>query len=104
IYVLELSSFQLETTSSLVLKAAVVLNVTADHLDRYPSVEAYARAKGRILANASTVVLNADDPWVLAMRDRDYRADAARTVTFSIERNDADFSLLREGSRLRSEE
>ena len=36
LYVLELSSFQLETTSSLALKAAVVLNVTADHLDRYP--------------------------------------------------------------------
>jgi UDP-N-acetylmuramoylalanine--D-glutamate ligase len=100
LYVLELSSFQLETTSSLVLKAAVVLNVSADHLDRYPSVEAYARAKGRILAKAATVVLNADDPWVLAMRDKDYRSDAARTVTFSIERNDADFSLLREGGRL----
>jgi UDP-N-acetylmuramoylalanine--D-glutamate ligase len=99
LYVLELSSFQLETISSLVLKAAVVLNVSADHLDRYPSVEAYARAKGRILAKAATVVLNADDPWVLAMRDRDYRSDAARTVTFSIERNDADYSLLREGGR-----
>jgi UDP-N-acetylmuramoylalanine--D-glutamate ligase len=99
-YVLELSSFQLETTSSLVLKAAVVLNVTADHLDRYPSVEAYARAKGRILANASTVVLNADDPWVLAMRDKEYRADAARTVTFSIERTDTDFSLVRSGTQI----
>ena len=99
-YVLELSSFQLETTSSLVLKAAVVLNVTADHLDRYPSVEAYARAKGRILANASTVVLNADDPWVLAMRDKEYRADAARTVTFSIERTDTDFYLVRSGTQI----
>jgi UDP-N-acetylmuramoylalanine--D-glutamate ligase len=100
LYVLELSSFQLETTSSLVLKAAVVLNVTADHLDRYPSIAAYAGAKGRILANASTVVLNADDPWVLAMRDKDYRADAARTVTFSIERTDTDFSLVRDGAQI----
>jgi UDP-N-acetylmuramoylalanine--D-glutamate ligase len=100
LYVLELSSFQLETTSSLVLKAAVVLNVTADHLDRYPSIEAYARAKGRMLANASTVVLNADDPWVLAMRDKEYRADAARTVTFSIERTDTDFSLVRDGAQI----
>jgi len=40
LYVLELSSFQLETTSSLTLKAAVVLNVTADHMDRYASIEA----------------------------------------------------------------
>ncbi len=100
LYVLELSSFQLETTSSLVLKAAVVLNVTADHLDRYPSIAAYAHAKGRILANASTVVLNADDPWVLAMRDREYRADAARTVTFSIERTDTDFSLAHDGAQI----
>jgi UDP-N-acetylmuramoylalanine--D-glutamate ligase len=99
LYVLELSSFQLETTSSLVLQAAVVLNVTADHLDRYPSVEAYARAKGRIFSKASTVVLNADDPWVLAMRDQAYRSDAAR-VMFSIEREDADFSLLRNGGKV----
>jgi UDP-N-acetylmuramoylalanine--D-glutamate ligase len=99
LYVLELSSFQLETTSSLVLKAAAVLNVTADHLDRYPSVAAYAHAKGRIFANASTVVLNADDPWVLAMRDKAYRSDLARTVTFSIE-HEADFSLLHSGNQI----
>jgi UDP-N-acetylmuramoylalanine--D-glutamate ligase len=100
LYVLELSSFQLETTSSLVLQAAVVLNVTADHLDRYPSIEAYARAKGRIFAKASTVVLNADDPWVSAMRDQAYRGDGAQTVTFSIERSDTDFSLLRTGGQV----
>jgi UDP-N-acetylmuramoylalanine--D-glutamate ligase len=99
LYVLELSSFQLETTSSLVLKAAVVLNVTADHLDRYPSVAAYARAKGRIFAKASTVVLNADDPWVLAMRDQEY-GGAARTVTFSTVRTDTDFFLVRHGTQI----
>src|SRR6202049_2294954 len=53
LYVLELSSFQLETTSSLQFKAAVVLNVSADHLDRYPSVAAYALAKSRIFAHAA---------------------------------------------------
>jgi UDP-N-acetylmuramoylalanine--D-glutamate ligase len=100
LYVLELSSFQLETTSSLVLQAAVVLNVTADHLDRYPSVDAYARAKGRIFAKARAVVLNADDPWVLAMRDTAYRSDAARTVTFSIERSDTDYSLQRHAGKV----
>jgi UDP-N-acetylmuramoylalanine--D-glutamate ligase len=100
LYVLELSSFQLETTSSLVLQAAVVLNVSADHLDRYPSVAAYARAKGRIFANASTLVLNADDPWVLAMRDRASRAEGAHTLTFSIARSDTDFSLLRNGGKV----
>ena len=94
LYVLELSSFQLETTSSLRLQAAVVLNVTADHMDRYPTIAAYAQAKSRIFARAATVVLNADDPLVAAMR----RAEN-RTVTFSIERADADYSLLRTGSR-----
>jgi UDP-N-acetylmuramoylalanine--D-glutamate ligase len=84
----------------LVLQAAVVLNVTADHLDRYPSVAAYAQAKGRIFANASTVVLNADDPWVLAMRDKAYRSDAERTVTFSIAQREADFSLERSGDQI----
>ena len=100
LYVLELSSFQLETTASLVLQAAVVLNVTADHLDRYPSVDAYAGAKSRIFANASTVVLNADDPWVMAMRDKAYRTAAVRTLTFSIEHADADFSLIRSGAQI----
>jgi UDP-N-acetylmuramoylalanine--D-glutamate ligase len=102
LYVLELSSFQLETTYSLQLQAAVVLNVTADHLDRYPSVAAYALAKSRIFAQASTVVLNADDPLVAAMSGAAGRraagAGSPHTVTFSIERPDADFSLLRSGA------
>jgi UDP-N-acetylmuramoylalanine--D-glutamate ligase len=97
LYVLELSSYQLETTSSLRLQAAVVLNVSADHMDRYPSVAAYASAKSRIFSKAVTVVLNADDPLVCAMP----RAQAVRTVTFSVDNPDADFSLLREGSTIR---
>jgi len=48
VVVLELSSFQLETTSSLVPHAATVLNVTENHLDRYPDMDAYAAAKARI--------------------------------------------------------
>ncbi len=99
LYVLELSSFQLETTTSLHLKAAVVLNVTADHLDRYPSVAEYARAKSRIFAKAATVVLNADDPLVSAMRAPAAQDGRTRTVTFSIERSDADFTLLRAGAQ-----
>ena len=99
LYVLELSSFQLETTSSLHLQAAVVLNVSADHLDRYPSVAAYARAKARIFSKAATVVLNADDPLVAAMRAPASAGSQARTVTFSIERSDADFTLLRAGTQ-----
>jgi UDP-N-acetylmuramoylalanine--D-glutamate ligase len=99
LYVLELSSFQLETTSSLELLAAVVLNVTTDHMDRYASIDEYARAKARIFSNAATMVLNADDPLVAAMRaSLAGRRPLARTVTFSIARPDADFTLIREGS------
>jgi UDP-N-acetylmuramoylalanine--D-glutamate ligase len=118
LYVLELSSFQLETTSSLDLQAAVVLNVTADHMDRYPSIDAYARAKARIFARAATRVVNIDDPLVAAMSEHAGRGDPARpaanrtgagagggvtraprTVTFSTLRADADYSLLRAGTK-----
>ena len=127
LYVLELSSFQLETTSSLELEAAVVLNVTADHMDRYASLAAYARAKERIFANAATVVLNLDDPLVAAMRAPRTGASrmagprtaapaaGARVLTFSTRPPDgaagdpavgipadnrpADFALLQQGER-----
>lgn len=59
--VLELSSFQLETVESLAPQAAVVLNVSPDHLDRYASLEAYAQAKGRIYARSKRCVVNAED-------------------------------------------
>jgi UDP-N-acetylmuramoylalanine--D-glutamate ligase len=67
LYVLELSSFQLETTESLALQAAAVLNVSPDHMDRYPDLAAYAAAKARILRLAETAVINRDDPRVVAM-------------------------------------
>jgi UDP-N-acetylmuramoylalanine--D-glutamate ligase len=68
VVVLELSSFQLETTSSLVPHAATVLNITENHLDRYPDMDAYAAAKARIFAGEGVQVLNRDDPRSLAMR------------------------------------
>jgi UDP-N-acetylmuramoylalanine--D-glutamate ligase len=95
LYVLELSSFQLDTTHSLSLQAAVVLNVSADHLDRYASVTEYADAKARIFSKASTIVLNADDALVARMGDA-YRVAAPRIVQFSVERTDTDFALLRQ--------
>jgi UDP-N-acetylmuramoylalanine--D-glutamate ligase len=101
LYVLELSSFQLETTSSLNLVGAVVLNVTADHMDRYSTVEEYARAKARIFAHAITMVLNADDPLVAAMGGATGGSGTAgRTIkTFSTRRPDADYSLVRSGNQ-----
>jgi UDP-N-acetylmuramoylalanine--D-glutamate ligase len=101
LYVLELSSFQLDTTRSLRLQAAVVLNVTDDHLDRYGSLAQYADSKARIFAHASTIVLNADDARVARMgdayRNTPARPAAPRVVQFSVERTDTDFALLREG-------
>jgi UDP-N-acetylmuramoylalanine--D-glutamate ligase len=79
LYVLELSSFQLEATSSLDLKAAAVLNVSPDHLDRYASVEDYAAAKARIFARCDTAVINLDDPLVVAMP-----RPGQRTLSFSL--------------------
>ena len=71
LYVLELSSFQLETTASLKPTAAVVLNVTPDHRDRYATLDAYAKAKRRVYRGAGTRVINRDDPLVAAMAEPD---------------------------------
>jgi UDP-N-acetylmuramoylalanine--D-glutamate ligase len=79
LYVLELSSFQLEATHSLDLAAAAVLNVSPDHLDRYASVAAYAEAKARIFARCDTAVINLDDPLVVAMPK-----PGQRTLSFSL--------------------
>jgi UDP-N-acetylmuramoylalanine--D-glutamate ligase len=79
VWVLEVSSFQLETTRALAPDVATVLNVTADHLDRYPGFEAYAAAKARIFDGGGTQVLNRDDGHSSAMR----RA-GRRVVTFGL--------------------
>ena len=61
LYVLELSSFQLESLQHLPMKAAVVLNISADHLDRYENITAYALSKQVIYENADVLVINKDD-------------------------------------------
>ena len=68
VFVLELSSYQLETTASLKPVAATVLNVTANHMDRYAGLADYAAAKARIFAQASVQILNRDDAIVRLMR------------------------------------
>ncbi len=85
-FVLEASSFQLEGTSLFHPRLAVFLNLSADHLDRHPSFEAYAQAKARVFANqgeSDYAVVNADDPQVLALA----RAGRARIVELSGERD-----------------
>src|SRR4051812_30160486 len=66
VYVLELSSYQLDLTSSLHADVTVILNITPDHLERHGSMEGYVAAKRRILANqgkGDTAVIGVDDPW-----------------------------------------
>jgi len=67
VYVLELSSFQLETVSSLNAIASVVLNVSPDHMDRYEGLTEYKSAKERIYDGNGTIVINLDDPAVTSM-------------------------------------
>jgi UDP-N-acetylmuramoylalanine--D-glutamate ligase len=88
LYVLELSSFQLETTHSLRTVTSTVLNVTPDHMDRYADLAAYAEAKARIFDGCGTAVVNADDPLVRAMP----RAGQA-VLSFSLVDRSADFAL-----------
>jgi UDP-N-acetylmuramoylalanine--D-glutamate ligase len=67
LYVLELSSFQLELTEDLSPAVGAVLNVCADHMDRHGTLERYAAAKARIYEGAELAVINADDPLASAM-------------------------------------
>ncbi|MFS2223005.1 UDP-N-acetylmuramoyl-L-alanine--D-glutamate ligase [Pantoea sp. B65] len=74
LYVLELSSFQLETTYSLKAAAATILNVTEDHMDRYPlGLQQYRAAKLKIYEHAEVCVVNADDALTMPVRGADKR-------------------------------
>ena len=90
VYVLELSSFQLETTYNLDAKAAVVLNISEDHMDRYRDIEDYARSKQRIYSGTGVMVLNRDDAYVLAMR-RPERV--TRMFTVGIPESDMEYGI-----------
>lgn len=68
-FVLELSSFQLDLTERLRPACAAILNVTADHLDRYPDLSAYAASKQRIYRHARSAVYNADDALTIPPAD-----------------------------------
>lgn len=67
VFVLELSSFQLESTSSLRCDVAVILNISEDHMDRYATLDDYVAAKARLLKNSTVQILNRDDERVLGM-------------------------------------
>lgn len=87
LYVLELSSFQLETTSSLKATAATVLNISEDHMNRYPEgLEQYREAKLRVYDNAKICVYNEDDALTLPLVGKD-----TRCVSFGV--GDGDYHL-----------
>ncbi len=73
-YLLELSSFQLEMTTSLNCSAAVVINLSEDHLDRHGNMARYAELKGRIYRGDGVALINLDDPLVAAMAEAMSRA------------------------------
>lgn len=95
-YVLELSSFQLETTFSLQAQVAVVLNISEDHMDRYADLEEYVFAKHRIFNNAANVVFNRADALTIPAA-----STAGRQWSFGLDesRSNAVGVLQREGER-----
>lgn len=89
LYVLELSSFQLERTEWLPLAAATVLNISPDHMDRYHDVAEYAAVKQRIFRHAGVRVLNADDALVARMTE-----PGRACVFYGLDNGKPDYSLI----------
>lgn len=88
LYVLELSSFQLETTHTLTCAAAAYLNLSEDHLDRHGSMQHYAAVKARVFSGAKVVVINRDDAAVMEQfaRIRDsFDQTGAQCVSFGLD-------------------
>jgi UDP-N-acetylmuramoylalanine--D-glutamate ligase len=88
LYVIEVSSFQLERSSLLEPEAATVLNISPDHMDRYPDLQAYADAKRRIFRGNGKMILNRDDAWVAAMCEA-----KRRCLWFGLGSEDVDYGL-----------
>lgn len=89
LYVLELSSFQLETTHSLHLAAATILNLSENHMDRYESLDEYARAKQRIYKRADKIIFNRDDAYT-------FPGHGKKAVSFGKDIENNDYGLIHE--------
>ncbi|MBA4340820.1 MAG: UDP-N-acetylmuramoyl-L-alanine--D-glutamate ligase [Methylibium sp.] len=109
VWVLELSSFQLDTVQGFEPTAGAVLNLTQDHLDWHGDMAAYARAKSRIFGEAALMVINRDDPLVEVMvpapvklqqgRGRPGKVVSRKVVRFGLDapRQPGDYGLVHEG-------
>ncbi|NOQ16111.1 MAG: UDP-N-acetylmuramoyl-L-alanine--D-glutamate ligase [Methyloprofundus sp.] len=87
LYILELSSFQLERTTQLNATVSTVLNISEDHLDRYSGMDDYIRQKRHIFSGDGVMVINADDLEVVKMQD-----PSREVITFGID-NPADYHI-----------
>ncbi len=100
LYVMELSSFQLETTQSLQAVSATVLNVCEDHLDRYDSFAAYAEAKAGIFRNCGHIVLNRNDAVVMQMAGSGGSVSDVVVTTFGTDKPaEGQFGILEQAGR-----
>jgi len=91
-YVIELSSFQLERVTVLNAKVATVLNISEDHLDRHEGIKGYAKEKQKIFSGDGVMILNQDDDIVKAMNDE------ARDVSFfTVQKNEGFYLQERQG-------
>jgi len=104
LYVLELSSFQLETTYSLTPKIAALLNITYDHMDRYKAFEDYVAAKKRIYENAEVVIYNADEPLTtpeaLVKNQVAFAASIDHDAEFYLRQQNESFYLMRNDEKI----
>ncbi|MBU6421947.1 MAG: UDP-N-acetylmuramoyl-L-alanine--D-glutamate ligase [Gammaproteobacteria bacterium] len=105
LYVLELSSFQLEVTESLHCVAAAVLNISPDHLDRHATLEDYAAAKARIYRHCGTAVFNREDAQVRRMvgagqKQVSFGLDAPRGANYGLIEHAGERWLACGGERL----
>lgn len=91
LFVLELSSFQLETTDHLPAAVAAILNISEDHMDRYASLAEYHAAKQRIYRHAKAVVVNRDDPLTQPLLRQELKL-----VSFGLDEPDLNHFGLRE--------
>lgn len=107
LFVLELSSFQLETTHSLAPEVATILNVTPDHMDRYAGIEDYRLAKFRVYTDCAVAVCNRDDPSTdcgdqYARCRLNFTLDTPRENEFGLLKKEGDVFLAFENQALMS--
>lgn len=93
--ILELSSFQLETTSQVPAEASAILNISADHMDRYDSMGDYMLAKARILRGAKQAVLPRHDEWLNQITS----VNAVLSFELDEPTNDASFGVARKSGK-----